>query len=553
MTSVAARPALFCPIAGVHRDLGVAEDACAGRFTHNGVTLELGLPPDWRTAGLADDEEWLIECSKFLWGLDLAHAYAETGERRFRDAWALLVDSWIEQVSPRADATEVAARRLQNWVFARETFGGSPRLDERIADEVAWVRSSLTRARNHRTLELHGLLVAALGVPTLDPDGSLAEFALEELRANLDADFHPDGVHREASTHYHALVVRSLLSALENARRFGLEFGRRYEEQLARACTFLVHAHRPDGGLPALSDADANGHLELLDLAERLLDGFDTVPTARHASFPDGGYFVQRSGWDDDARFLIFDCGPLGEGGHGHYDALSFEAAADGARLVVDPGRYTYAEGEPNLRRWFKGTAAHNTVTVDGVDQTPYARGKPKGAVAKARAGARTTRPGLDVLRGEVRSPAYDALHTRTVLFVDDAYWIVEDRLEAGTGHHYDLRFHLAPGSVCINSVHADGARVTTPALALEIAGADAIAIETGWVSRSYGIRERAPVVSATHDGCQARFVTLLAPARTQVALRAVDPGRVVVETPRGHDVVSWTDGDAALRQEARR
>jgi len=547
MSSIAARPALFCPIADLHRDLAVAEDACAGRFTHAGVTLELGLPPDWHAAGLADDEEWLIECSKFLWGLDLAHAYEQTGERRFRDAWELLVDSWVEQVPPRADATEVAARRLQNWVFARETFGGSPRLDERIADEVVWVRSNLTRARNHRTLELHGLLVAALGVPALDADGSLAEFALEQLRANLDADFHPSGVHREASTHYHALAVRSLLSALENARRFGLDLGSRYEEQLARACTFLVHVHRPDGGLPALSDADTDGHPELLDLAARLLDGFERVPATPRASFPDGGYFVQRSGWDADARFLVFDCGPLGDGGHGHYDALSFEAAAHGARLVVDPGRYTYAEAEPNLRRWFKGTAAHNTVTVDGLDQTPYARGKPRGAVAQARTGARTARPGLDVLRGEVQSPVYDAVHTRTVLFVDDAYWIVEDRLDAPTEHYYDLRFHLASGPLRV-----DGSRVTTPALVLEIAGAETVAIEDGWVSPSYGIREPAPVVSAARSGREARFVTLLAPARTAVALHAVGPGRVVVATPSGHDTVSWTARDASLQQEAR-
>ena len=72
-------------------------------------------------------------------------------------------------------------------------------------------------------------------------------------------------------------------------------------------------------------------------------------------------------------RYLIFDCGPLGDGGHGHYDLLSVEAW-DGARpLVLDPGRFTYAEP---LRRWFRGTAAHNTVCVDGEDQTPYARGR---------------------------------------------------------------------------------------------------------------------------------------------------------------------------------
>ena len=108
-------------------------------------------------------------------------------------------------------------------------------------------------------------------------------------------------------------------------------------------------------------------------------------------SFPDGGYYVQRSGWGEDARafedelFLIFDCGPLGEGGHGHYDLLSVEVAGGRRPLLIDPGRFTYSEEPPNLRRWFKGTAAHNTVCVDGHDQTPYRRGKPKGPVAEGR------------------------------------------------------------------------------------------------------------------------------------------------------------------------
>ena len=119
----------------------------------------------------------------------------------------------------------------------------------------------------------------------------------------------------------------------------------------------------------------------------------------RAASFPDGGYHVQRSGWGRaSARsrtsfFLIFDCGPLGEGGHGHYDLLSVEVAAAGGPLLVDPGRFTYSEGPPNLRRWFKGTAAHNTVCVDGRDQTAYRRGKPKGPVARGRCSSDSAHP----------------------------------------------------------------------------------------------------------------------------------------------------------------
>jgi hypothetical protein len=557
VTAVTLRPALFCVIADRHRDLRVAEDACVGRFTHCGRTLELGLPPNWSTAGLPDDPEWRIECSKFLWGLDLAHAHSTTGEARYRDAWELLVRSWIAQIPPRADATEVAARRLQNWVYAREAFGASPSLDdmlvERMADELAYVREHLTPARNHRTLELYGLFVAALGVPELDADGSLAVFALDELRANLEADFHPDGVHREASTHYHVLALRSLLATLENARRFGLDPGCRFEERLARAAEFLRHVRRPDGQLPALSDSDGGDHRDLLELAARLLERPDLRPDTGHASgsasFPHGGYFVQRSGWDREARYLVFDCGPLGDGGHGHYDALSVEIAAHGRPLVVDPGRFTYAD-EQELRRWFKGTAAHNTVTVDRTDQTPYSGGKPKGPVAEARAGARTIGRGLDVLRGEVRSPVYEAVHSRTIVFVDGAYWLVEDRLEGERTHRYDLRFHLAASSAGF-----DGrGRVRAAGVVIQVDGADEIGLERGWLAPTYGVRLDRVVVSAVRSARSAVFTTLVAPVRSSEPPRSLEvlaPGRAVVTTPEGRDVLSWTATAACRHREA--
>ena len=114
------------------------------------------------------------------------------------------------------------------------------------------------------------------------------------------------------------------------------------------------------------------------------------------------------------------------------------EAAAAGRPLVVDPGRYTYDADDPaGWRHWFKGTAAHNTVCVDGLDQTPYRPGRParNKPVSTARLLGRWTRPGLDVLRAEVTSPCYDAVHTRTVAFVDGDYWVVHDRLRAPTAH----------------------------------------------------------------------------------------------------------------------
>ena len=584
---VAPRP-VFCVTRHAYRSRQVADDACLGRFTIAGETVDAGREPDWVGAALPDDREWRIEWTKFYFGLDLAHAYADTGAPRYLDTWQRLVASYLRQVPPGEgvdDTSDVAARRVQNWIYAWAAFAAAPgfpglsgRLDRALLDGIrehaAYVRDNLTAERNHRTLELYALLIVGLALPELDRDGALLRFATEELHANLLADVRPDGVHREQSTHYHCIVLRSFLGARENARRFGLSLPDGYDEHLARACEFAMHVHRPDGTIPALSDSDSGDYADLLELAADLLDREDlrwaatagragAAPARRHASFPHGGYHVQRSGWGDrgrpfaDERFLIFDCGPLGDGGHGHYDLLNVEIAAGGRPLVVDPGRFTYDEQDPNLRHWFKGTAAHNTVVVDGLDQTPYRAGKPnRGTIARGRLVERHSAPGLDVVEGEAESTCYDAVHTRRIAFVADEYWVVEDRLTARGPHRYDLRFHLASDAWERVAVERrDGAHVVrAPGVALVLAtggarGAAAPVIEPGWVAPAYGVRQPAPVISVVADGAAAAmFTTLVVPLAGDqdvpgLSVRTSEDGTTTVEVAgeRFTDTLCWS------------
>ena len=535
---------VFCVVEHAYRSLGVAEAVSAGRFTHAGATLDLGLEPDWLTADFPDDAEWRIEWSKFYYGLDLAFAYRKTGEEKYLRAWERLVLSWIAQVPVGFDASDVSGRRIQNWIYAWDKFASSPNFpgfaegfEERIlaslSEQVSHLRGHLTRERNHRTLELYALFVAALALPELDADGSLLAFALEELQLNLLADVRPDGVHREQSTHYHMVVLRSFLGVCVNARRFGIRLREQFTGRLERACEFAMHCHRPDGSIPALSDSDAGDYLDLLELAAELFGRADfhyvatagaqgRPPRRRNVSFPDGGYYIQRSDWGEadspfsEARFLIFDCGPLGDGGHGHYDLLSVEIAGGGRPLVIDPGRYTYSEHGPvNWRCWFKGTAAHNTVCVDGQDQTPYRNGKPRGETARGRLIERWGAPGLDVLCGEAASPAYEVLHTRRVFFVNNQYWLICDELRGSRPHDFDLRFHLAPEAWNQTSIErgALNPAVRAPGLALVFEASRVPRLEQGWFAPEYGIKFPAPVTSVRAEGVPgAHFFTLVVP-----------------------------------------
>ena len=554
----------------LHRDVSVAEAARHGRFTHAGVELQLGRIPDWTNGGLADDVEWRIEWVKLYEGLDLAHAYALTGEADYLAVWEDLVESFCDQVAVGADVADVSARRLQNWVYAWRRFaeartftglrpGLADRLARRIADDAEHLRSHLTPHRNHRTLELYALLIVGLSLP--DSDRGLAQFALDQLGENLLTDVWADGVHRECSTDYHCIVLRSFLGALANARAADLELPDGYVERVSMALDFALHIQRPDGLTPSFSDGDIVDFRQLLALGAELLDRDDlrwvatggeagTPPALVDATFPIGGYLTARSGWGaaatayGDERFMLMDAGPIGDGGHGHYDQLSVELYANGHSLVVDPGRYTYAD--TTWRHWFKGSAAHNTVTIDGLDQTPYRPAAPKAGTSHARLVRRVPREDFDAIEAEVTSPQHEVVHTRRVLFPQREFWVIHDHVRGDTHHRYEARWHLpseAEGRVTLVR-GSNQTTVSTPAGTLTSPSSARVEIEPGWISPTYGILERAPIVVVRATGVQADIVTVLSPGDAEVTLDDhTRLGSLHCLVGRGNttDLIQWT------------
>ncbi|MEZ5425069.1 MAG: alginate lyase family protein [Pyrinomonadaceae bacterium] len=540
-----ARPRrVFCVTEKTRQSSETAGDAIRGIFTNAGLRLDPGKPVDFSQNPLPTDEEWQIEWFKFYFGLDLAHTFDLTGEERFLRTWEQLVRAFIRQVPIGFDSSDVAARRVQNWIYARQKFshslwfegfsrGFEEELGRSLKGQISFIRENLTSERNHRTLELYTLFIAALALPELDPEKELLGFALKNLQQNLLTDIRPDGVHREQSTDYHLIVLRSFLGVKKNAGMFGLQLPEIFDRRLERACEFAMHIHRPDGLIPALSDGDTGDFSDLLILAAELFGRTDFLyagtrgksgrpPRRRNVSFEKGGYYIQRSGWGQknkdfrSQRFLVFDCGPLGDGGHGHYDLLNLEIGAFGKPLIVDPGRYTYSEEGPvNWRRFFKGTKAHNTVCVDGLDQTAYYRGKPKGPVASGKLIERIETDNLDILSGKAFSQLYNASHTRRIFFVRGRYWVIWDRLESPDPHRYDLRFHLTPETWNHFRLETGETNrtVLTGGVALVFEKQKNPVIEPGWYSPEYGVKHRIPCVSVVEkDGASADFFTIVYP-----------------------------------------
>lgn len=394
--------------------------------------LALGTTIDHRDEALVGDIKYLWEPARHLELVTLALAWARSRERRFADGARRLLESWIEQCPYRRgvhwnSALELAVR-LVNWAVAWQLLdidGPTDPFDaelrrrwtESAFRQAHFIRHHLSRhssANNHLFGELMGLFVAALQWPVHPECARWADEAQLGLEAEADLQVAPDGVHREQAIYYHHEVMDMMLICDRAASAAGRRFGGVYLTRLERMAEFLAALMDSGGNVPMWGDADdarmlrvAHGpadspYQELLaccalrfdrgDLARkartlpargRLFWGDAAAPlwsalsTTDHRpqrmAFPEGGYYLLGDGLDTDNEVrAVVDCGPLGYlsiAAHGHADALAMTLSVGGHEVLVDPGTYAY-HTQRVWRDHFRGTAAHNTLRVDGVDQS---------------------------------------------------------------------------------------------------------------------------------------------------------------------------------------
>ena len=534
-------------------------------FEFNGERHQLPSSIQWLT-NPSNDREWQILLHKFYYAVGLGMAYHETHAPHYAEKWVELTSSWIGTVPRDFLPSDVAGRRIQYWIFAHYYFAstGQPSCVtpdfylsflQSLHDQILHLRNHVTPARNHRTLELCGIFLASVVFPEFAESAEWLRWSKDELVKNIQSDLQPDGVHCEQSTDYHHLVLKNYLWIKNLAVLNQIEMPEPFDQLVKKALEFSLYSHRPDGMIPALSDGDSRCFLDLLQQGYELYGGEDLLygasrgakgqpPAMRSKGFPHSGYYVLRSGWGNqtetyqDERYLIFDCGPLGAGNHGHLDLLSFEAYAYGTPLIVDPGRYTYDESGPvNWRVRFRSTAAHNTVLVDGRNQTRYEwkknRYKISGPEPDREIKAFIHKPGLDYLHGVARSHEYPVVHERKVLFINGEYWVIVDLLRATESHTYDLLFHLSPSaqdrvSVMVSdntlSIHSPQLILAQPLIPNVRPS-----IQEGFVSRVYGEKQRAPIVRLTQHDSSTCFLTVLYPYKGDepfISVETPDPDR---------------------------
>lgn len=257
----------------------------------------------------------------------------------------------------------------------------------------------------------HLSAVGVIGLAIKDPE--MVNYALESLKSQLGNQLGEDGLWPESVHTYHFYPLSAFVLFAEGCYRAGIDLygwevgpGRSLKAMFAAPLQYMYPSFR----LPAINDGwyQAFLPLDLYEVAHRRWDdsafawvlkkgykigespldkaqsaspgsftrsssyaflfgrdlpGRSAAPVFRNHNFSRLGICTLRNG---DDIMVTLDHGPFL--GHGHLDKMSFTLFANGAVLAPDYGTPGYGS---KLLDWYRGTAAHNTVVVDGKNQQP--------------------------------------------------------------------------------------------------------------------------------------------------------------------------------------
>jgi hypothetical protein len=375
-----------------------------------------------------------------------------------------------------------------------------------------------------------------------------------------------DGVYFEQSLYYHVYALDFFLYARMLASQNGEEIPPAYDAVLGRMLDVVAALAQAgpaegfgddDGGrlwnpqrnrTENMSDPLATGaviyarEFPAARLTEEAIWLFgkraiDELLPARNCAAPysiafrDGGVYVLASA-EPFRQTMAVDAGPQGVGrsGHGHADALSLRLTMDGQRWLVDSGSNVYISKDPADRDTFRGTGAHNTLRVDGVDQA--VAGEPFSWTEIPTTDTNNWIAGRSFSYFSGSHDGYERLadpvtHRRHVLNVG-GLWLIRDQALGKAEHELEIRWHFsadlevrnpAPGRVEISQAgDAPAAASMTLLMPQETVWHDEIEISRTLLSPAYGALQSAPLVRcAARVALPAETATLLAPRRKVV------------------------------------
>lgn len=451
----------------------MADNALLHKFKpHKGYDFfDYGKDINWQYWPVKDNEvRWQLHRVK--WWQSLAQVYYSTKDERYAKEWMFEFLDWSKKnpLGLSADNDRFAWRpleisdRIQNLVPTFTIFLNSLNMTPAFLMEFLTsyhqqtnhLNSNFAKEGNHRLFEAQRTLFAGVSFPEFKNAPNWRKNSIDVLNTEIKKQVYADGVQFELSPVYHAASIDIFLKAYRSAQTANLtqEFPATYKQTVENMIMSFINITLPNYNQPMFGDSWIADEKFRLKQFQSWFDVFPNNKTLQYFAtdgkqgnqpawlskgLSDAGFYTFRNGWDTKSTVMIVKASPPGEF-HAQPDNGTFELWVKGRNFTPDTGCYIYSGDEEvtKMRNWFRQTRVHSTLTLDNQNMV----------ITKAEQNKWETAKNLDILT--YTNPSYtDLNHQRTILFIDQKYFLIIDKaIGKATGNlgvHFQLKEDSKP------------------------------------------------------------------------------------------------------------
>lgn len=403
-----------------HTDFKTGFEWKKGTFYKNYETVNLSNSSDVKVP-------WdMSRCHHLLW---MGEAYLLNKDERYVSEIISQIEDWMDENPFMYSinwtcAMDVSIRAI-NWMYAVNMIIDSEKVSETFIQKLVvslyhhgvFVYRNLEKgfpySANHYAANITGLVFLGGVFKNTHEGCNWLRFGKEEFYKEVREQLLPTGVHFERSISYHRLMTELFYYSYLKLKRTGEDIPLDVEYRISSMFDFILHYTEPNGKAPLIGDNDDGrllpfvpsslyDHRYLIAMSAISFNNslhkkyalsvpldacfligtnaakqFAELPVTNDdvgtKSFADAGFYIIRR----EKFYMIIsntgvsrypDTTKPTVGTHTHADLLSFELAIGNTSFIVDPGTFVYTASARD-RNLYRGTAKHNTITVNDSSQ----------------------------------------------------------------------------------------------------------------------------------------------------------------------------------------
>lgn len=436
---------------------------------------DYGTDINWDLWPVKDNEvRWQLH--RVTWWQAMAMAYRSSADEKYAKEWIFQFRDWAKK-NPLGKSKEndgfawrplEVSDRIQSLPGTFNLFVNSPNFTPAFLLEFLtlfnqqsdYIVKNYSEQGNHLLFEAQRVLGAGSIFPELKQASIWRKSGIEVLNREIKKQVYPDGIQWELSPVYHVASIDIFLKAYQSAKLAGAEkeFPESYIKTIENMVVATANISFPDYNTPMFGDSwrvDKEGRIKAFATwakafpANEEIKYFATdgaagaLPNYLSHGLTTAGFYTFRNGWNNKSTVMILKASPPGEF-HAQPDNGTFELWVKGRNFTPDAGCYLYSgDAEVNKKRnWYRQTRVHSTLTLDNQNMVITKAQQNKWITAQpANKGT-----GLDILT--YTNPSYANLnHQRTVLFINQQYFLIIDQAIGKATGNLDVHFQLKEDS----------------------------------------------------------------------------------------------------------